>query len=178
LINAFENPRIIFISRCGVDAVHSIDLWSKRLGVNHTGGVDDWWGRDDIKWHYFRQQILLVDPQYNSVKECATNDLDHVNRAALEWVVTMQEGLHYLTKYPDSIHHIVYEELVENPEQELSAIFDHCDLPTDNSVLEYAADKLYKNISKSWPDLLPPIEKLFYDTMKQLNYDPVKYEKK
>lgn len=170
LLELFPDAKIIFISRNGADATHSIDLWSKRLGVEVNGRVDDWWGRGDIKWHYLRQQIILQDPDYASVRDAATDDLDHLNRAALEWIITMREGLRYLKKYPESVIHICYEKLTASPDAELKRLMEQCHLAYDSNVIAYAKDKLYQNAPKPNPELLTPIQRLFDKTMSDLGY--------
>jgi len=170
LLELFPDAKIIFISRNGADAIHSIDLWSKRLGVVVDGRVDDWWGRGDIKWHYLRRQIIENDPDYASVKDVATDSLDHVNRAALEWIITMREGLKCLKQYPGAIIHVCYEKLTSTPDTELSRLLDQCNLEYDNSVIQYAREKLYTNPPKPVPALLPPIMDMFNTTMSDLGY--------
>lgn len=170
LIQLIPDAKIIFISRNGADAIHSIDLWSKRLGVEVNGRIDDWWGRGDIKWHYLRDQIILKDPNYLSVREESSINLDHVNRAALEWIITMREGLKQLKHFPESVIHIQYEKLTENPRQELNKLMEECNLENDNNVIKYAEEKLYKNKPKPKPNLLPKIEILFNETMADLGY--------
>lgn len=170
LLELFPDARIIFISRNGADATHSIDLWSKRLGVDVNGRTDDWWGRGDVKWRYLREQILADDSEYSEIRDIATPDLDHLNRAALEWIVTMREGMAQMNKYPKSVIPIKYEDLVNRPEDELNRLFSQCNLKPDNDVIEYAKLKLYKNKTKSWPKLTEPVNKLFANTMKELGY--------
>ncbi len=173
LLELFPDAKIIFISRNGADATHSIDLWSKRLGVEVNGRIDDWWGRGDIKWKYLREQIILRDADYSSVREAANEKLDHVNRAALEWIITMREGLKCLREFPDSVIHVQYETLTASPETEISNLLTRCNLPQDSTVINYAKKKLYKNDPKQEPNLLAPIKVLFDETMTKLGYYPV-----
>ncbi len=170
LLALFPDAKIIFISRNGVDATHSIALWSKRLGVEVNGRIDDWWGRGDIKWTYLREQIILQDADYKSVREDVNEKLDHINRAALEWIITMREGLKCLGKYPDSVIHFQYEKLTVSPEIEISGLLKQCNLSQDSSVISYAKKKLYKNKLKKKPDLLASIQILFDETMTELGY--------
>ncbi|HFD32428.1 MAG TPA: sulfotransferase [Gammaproteobacteria bacterium] len=170
LLALFPDAKIIFISRNGVDATHSIALWSKRLGVEVNGRVDDWWGRGDIKWTYLREQIILQDADYTSVREVANEDLDHVNRAALEWIITMREGLKCLREHPDSIIHVQYEKLTVSPEIEISRLLKQCNLSQDSAVISHAKKKLYKNKLKKKPNLLAPIQILFDETMAELGH--------
>ncbi len=170
LLELFPDAKIIFISRNGANATHSIDLWSKRLGVEVNGRVDDWWGRGDVKWEYLREQIILQDVDYKSVRDVANGKLDHVNRAALEWIITMREGVKCMRAHPDSVIHVQYEKLTESPEIEISALLKQCNLSQDRAVISYAKEKLYKNKPKQMPNLLSSIQILFDETMTELGY--------
>jgi hypothetical protein len=165
----FPDAIIIFIARNGVDAAQSIVKWSQRLGVATTEHTDDWWGRDDIKWHYFREQLVLADPQYSSIHHLAVPGLDHANRAAMEWVVTMREGLAQSRRHPDMIM-IRYEDLLAQPEQELARLFEACGLAPDDAVEDYAKRTLYENSSKTWPNIDSELDKIFRETMADLGY--------
>jgi len=171
LLELFPDAKIIFITRNGVDATHSIDLWSKRLGKTTHKGVEDWWGRNDIKWQYLKQQILLKDPIYNSLAEIENTDLDHCNRAALEWIITMRTGMEQVAKYPDSVIMIKYEDLTHSPEPNIKHLLKKCELDYDTSVTDYAKTTLYTQAQKEWPELHPQIKPLFKETMLQLKYE-------
>lgn len=173
----FPDSKIIFIARNGVDACESIVKWSQRLGVQNRGELEDWWGRNDCKWEYFRNELVIGDPQYGSVKRLVTSDLDHVNRAALEWLVTMREGMRCQAQYPELMISVKYEDLISDPVGELERLQMACGLEIDPDVLSYAKNKLYENPAKGWPKLLPEIESLFADTMEMMGYDPDNYRK-
>lgn len=166
----FPDAKFIFITRNGADAIPSVVQWSERLGVRTDDVIEDWWGRNDVKWHYLRDELILDDPTYREIWPEAKSDLDHTNRAAMEWILTMREGLRYQEKYPDAIHRISYESLLSNPEEELSRIHKFADLPEDESVLEYAKLRLYDNPGKTMPALRPGIDLLFKETMHLLGY--------
>jgi hypothetical protein len=166
----FPNAKFIFITRSGVDAVASIVQWSQRSGVKSAHNIDDWWGRNDLKWHYLRNQLILSDAAYQSVWPWAIADLDHVNRAALEWIVTMREGLKQMQRHPDALVRVSYEALLADPETALERLQQQCDLTPDPAVTDYAKKQLYDNPGKAWPVLLPAINTLFHDTMVMLDY--------
>lgn len=166
----FPDAKVIFITRSGVDAVVSIVKWSQRLRTQGKEWVDDWWGRNDLKWAYLREQLLAHDPEYKSVRDLAGADLDHVNRSALEWIVTMREGLRCEEKYRDFIIRVSYEELLQNPEDTLVRIQRRCNLEIDQDVLSYAKKTIHGNAAHSWPVLLPQIDMLFTETMNRLGY--------
>lgn len=166
----FPDAKIIFITRSGADAVPSVVKWSERLGVKTGDHVDDWWGRDDIKWHYLREQLILGNPDYESVWPLATSDLDHANRAALEWIVTMREGLAQSQRYPEAVVRIAYEDMLADPAGELERLQRLCGLEPDPVVADYARKRLYDNPAKGWPELHPEVDAIFRATMRELGY--------
>lgn len=170
LLNLFPDAKIVFITRNGTDATHSIDLWSKRLGVKKNNSTEDWWGRNDIKWQYLRNQIINVDPYYKDTRNIATEQLDHLNRAALEWIITMREGLKQKTIHNDSIYQIKYEDLSTEKSSAIIKLLNWCELNHDKSVLEYAEETLFSNPPKPQPQLLQPIQIIFAETMEKLGY--------
>lgn len=171
----FPDARFIFITRSGADAAPSVVQWSKRLGVQTDSHTDDWWGRDDIKWHYLRKQLILDDPAYSSVWAVATPDLDHLNRAALEWIVTMREGFKQQKIHGDDvIYRVSYEDLLADPVQQLERLQHWCGLTPDIAVTDYAQKRIFDNPSKTWPLLHPDVDVLFRETMIQLGYDTPK----
>ncbi len=170
LIDIFPDAKIIFIIRNGVDAVHSIENWSKNQGVTSSKGVEDWWGRNDIKWRYLCEQILSIDPYYKDLSELITMDLDHLNRAALEWIVTMRVGFYQCEQFSGRIYKIRYEDLVDFPDSELSHLFNFCELERSCDVFSYAKSTLYNINTKDYPVLNNKVDILFKDTMKKLGY--------
>jgi hypothetical protein len=166
----FPGARFIFITRSGADVVPSVVNWSERLGVNSGGVVDDWWGRNDLKWSYFRQQLVLEDESLREVWHLVTPTLDPANRAALEWIVTMREGQKQWQRMPAVICRVSYEDLIADPAAELDRLQRFCGLTPDPAVLAYARGRLYDNPAKQWPVLDPAIDALFRATMVSLGY--------
>lgn len=166
----FPDAKCVFITRNGADAVPSVVQWSARLGVKCGENIDDWWGRNDIKWNYLREQLILSNPTYQKLWPLATSDLDHTNRAALEWIVTMREGLEQQRRHPDTVIRVAYEALLEDPAGELTRLQQQCGLAPDPVVVDYAKKRLYDNPAKKWPRLLPMIEDMFIETMGLLGY--------
>lgn len=170
VLSLFPDAKFVFITRNGADAVPSVVKWSERLGVKSGGHTDDWWGRDDIKWQYLRDQLILGDPDYASIWPLADSALDHANRAALEWIVTMREGLAQAQRYPDAVIRIAYEDMLAQPVAELERLQRLCGLAPDPAVADYARKRLYDNPAKGWPVLHPAVDALFRQTMQALGY--------
>lgn len=166
----FPDARFIFIYRNGIDACQSIVKWSERLGVERDGHLEDWWGRDDSKWRTMWGELIQPDPAYAAVAALGAERIDHANRAALEWVITMREGLVQAAKHPDCVTKIRYEDLLTHPRPELGRLLDECGLVREDSVFEYAEKSLYDNPAKPLPALIPEVQALFDDTMNALGY--------
>lgn len=167
----FPDAKFILIIRNGVDVVSSVVQWSKQLSLKSNRQTDDWWGRNNIKWYYLREQLILDDPAYESVWPVAMANLDHINRAALEWVVTMREGLEQEQRHPDAVIRVAYEALLANPVGELERLQQQCGLELDPFVVDYAQKRLYNNLDHGWPELHPAVDAVFRKTMTRLGYD-------
>ncbi|BFM05565.1 sulfotransferase family protein [Halioxenophilus aromaticivorans] len=170
LKQVLPNAKVVFISRNGCDAVASVAHWSQDKGVNVGERTDDWWGRGDVKWTYLCEQIISQQPEYAAVANVDLKTMDHTNRAALEWIITMRQGLVAKAQMPDDIYHIKYEELVKAPKEQMIRLLEACELPMSDDVLTYAKDVLYDRPRKDKPELMPDISKLFDETMSQLGY--------
>ena len=171
VLGLFPDAKIIFITRNGNDACASIARWSSNKEIENQGDVENWWGRNDLKWKNLSDQILTQDQYSLALNDIDLSKIDDTNRAALEWIVTMQEGLKQELLFPGKILRVNYENLVNNPKQELQHLFDFCDLNYDESVISYAKQKLYQLKPKPAPELLKPIENLFNKTMNDLGYN-------
>lgn len=166
----FPDAKFIFIYRNGIDACQSIVKWSERLGVERDGEVEDWWGRDDSKWNNMWRELIVSAAEYAAVAELGSTAIDHANRAALEWVITMREGLAQATVHGGQVIKVRYEDLLRNPDHELTRLMEACGLDHDANVIDYARKSLYKNPAKPLPVLLRPVQELFDETMSLLGY--------
>lgn len=166
----FPDARFIFIHRNGNDACQSIAAWSRRLGRQTAKGLEDWWGRNDFKWHTLWHELVAADPVYADLATLSPAALDHVNRAAVEWIVTMQEGLAQYRRHGDAIVRLRYEDLLTAPQATLSQLLKRCALDDNVEVHHYAAGRLYENPAKALPELMPPVRHWFDRTMNDLGY--------
>jgi len=170
LLSIFPDAKIIFITRSGVDAVASIAKWSQDNGLQQSDSVEDWWGRDDAKWHYLCAQILSQDAYKQALTDLDLLALDHVNRAALEWVVTMNAGIEARQTFPEQINTVSYESLLTEPETFFESLFGFCELNPQQDVIDYARSKIFQQKPRPMPDLLPEVQTLFEATMQRLDY--------
>lgn len=167
----FPDARFIFLVRNGWDTCHSIATWSKRLGVQVNSEKHDWWGVDDRKWRLLVEQLVKTDPVFSQTADEVKHIDRHLDRAAVEWVVTMREGLHLMQTSPDYIQLIRFEDLTLQPDETLSALCDFCELSTDATFHEYARQTLHPVPAKESFDIHPKIAPLFHDTMREMGYN-------
>lgn len=170
VLKLFPDAQFIFITRNGIDAVPSVVRWSQQQGIRSSEHIDDWWGRDDQKWSYLCEQVVLPDPQYQSIWPLATPALDHTNRAAIEWIVTMREGLARHREFPASIIRVSYEELIASPKTVLEHLQAFCGLDLDPAVVAYAKGRLYENPPRTKPTMHSAVEELFDATTHALGH--------
>ena len=170
----FPDARFVFLVRDGRDTCRSIEGWSERKGVRDAGEVHDWWGADNLKWRLMLEQLVPGEEDLaGSIDEIQTFDR-HADMAAVEWVITMREGLRQAERYPQSVHTIRYESLVANPRRELSELMDFCELPQDKTFLSFAERKLVPAPPKDGALVLhPTIQGPFDEAARTLGYPGV-----
>jgi hypothetical protein len=110
----FPDARFLFLSRSGVATCGSIRQWSERLGTEVGGETHDWWGADDRKWHLLVDQIVAEHVDLAAHID-EMGQLNQEGRAAVEWIVTMREGLRLLADDPEGTLHVPYEALCMDP---------------------------------------------------------------
>lgn len=167
----FPDARFIFLVRNGWDTCHSIATWSKRLGVQVNGKKHDWWGTDDRKWQLLVEQLVKTDLMFSGIADEVKHFERHLDRAAVEWILTMQEGLRLMQASSDCIHLTRFEDLTSEPDKVLTALCDFCELPTDNTFQAYARQTLHPVPARKPFDIHPKIAPIFHDIMGKLRYD-------
>ncbi|MEO1392765.1 MAG: sulfotransferase [Cyanobacteria bacterium J06634_5] len=166
----FPDAKFIFLVRNGWDTCQSIEGWSERLGVEVNAEQHDWWGADNRKWNLLWEQVISNDDALQGAipeKGKLENPLD---MAALEWIVSMREGLALMRQFPENIQMIRYEDLVASPETSLSKLLDFCELPPDRRFIEYSTQKLRPAPPKKTVSVHPAIRPYFEETMAELGY--------
>ncbi len=166
----FPDARFLFLVRNGWDACGSIADWSQRRGLRAGGEVHDWWGVNDRKWRLMVEQLLLPDPELGPLHDWAGGLDDHLHRAAVEWIVTMNEGLGQQARFPEAVYTVRYEDLVAQPRRELAKILAFCGLAKDAACLDYADATLSRSRSHPRFALPAPLEAPFRRTLAALGY--------
>lgn len=166
----FPDAKFIFLVRNGWDTCQSIDNWSKRLGTNVADDTHDWWGVNNRKWHLLVDQIVANNPDLQDNLATIKNYSDHTNMAAVEWIVTMQEGLKLVDRFRDNVYLLKYEDLVGQPKNSLQKLMQFCELPPDEKMFDYAAKTLGSRSNYQTFALPPEIASVFEKTTVQLGY--------
>ena len=167
----FPDAKFIFLVRNGWDTCQSIDNWSKRLGTNVKEDTHDWWGVNNRKWNLLVDRVVATNPDLKDNIAAIKAYSDHTNMAAVEWILTMQEGLKLAQQYPDDLYLLKYEDLASQPQTTLEKLLDFCELPGDEKMITYANQTLSSRQSYQEFSLPPEIAPLFAKTMTELGYE-------
>ncbi len=166
----FPNAKFVFLVRNGWDTVSSITAWSKRNGKQTRGKIEDWWGLDRRKWRLMAEQLVPTEPLLSQSYEEIVSLTRHEDMAAVEWIVTMQEGLRLIQAIPHEIHFVYYEDLTRRPKDTLEELLAFCELPQDAVFLSYAQQVLAPVPHRQPLNLSSVVLVPFLETMRALNY--------
>lgn len=167
----FPDAKFLFLARNGWDTCHSIEAWSNRLGQQASGEVHDWWGANRRKWNLLLDQIVLEHPDLAPHSEAMRTWTSHTDMAALEWIVTMREGMSLMQQFPGDVLAVRYESLCIEPDSVMREITRFLDLASnDDRFMEYGVATLTPVRTKSPFPLHEAIQAPFMDVMDKLNY--------
>lgn len=168
----FEDAKFIFLVRNGWDTCQSIEFRSRHLSkqVQNSFERHDWWGADNRKWTLLWEQVISKNLDLDKAIPNRAEIEDPLNMAAIEWIVSMQEGLKMMRQYPNEVYLVRYEELVIQPEKVLNQLLAFCELPPDQRFLNYATQKLKPVGPKAPTNIHPSILPYFDRTMDMLGY--------
>lgn len=166
----FPDAKFIFLVRNGWDTCHSITQWSERLGKTTLAETHDWWGVNNRKWKLIVDQIIPENPDLFAHIDEIRDMTNHTDMAAVEWIVTMREGVKLVDEMPNDILQVRYEELTSRSHSSLEQIAKYCELSHDKKYIRYGLDVLRPGISKAAFKLHPAINDAFINTMEILGY--------
>ncbi|MCA9952561.1 MAG: sulfotransferase [Anaerolineales bacterium] len=169
----FPDAKFIFLVRNGWNTCNSIDKWSRSYAVRIKGETHDWWGVNDRKWQLLIEQVVKPDPLFREMLPAIAELQDNRDRAAVEWIVTIREGLAQFTQHPNSIMLLQYEQLLAQPRQKLTELLEFCELPADEKVFAYAEGSLRPSTKHHRFALHPILQPLFETTLAELGYTSV-----
>lgn len=166
----FPDARFLLLIRNGYDTCRSISRWSVDHASEDSGGHADWWGTDRRKWHYLVDELVRNDSKLSAHGDAIARLEDHAHMAAVEWDLSMREGLRVMQEHPEHVHPVRYEDLTTQPDATLRAILDFAELKPDARMLDYAADTLRGGRSAGPLELPDCIAESFRTTMTSLGY--------
>ena len=166
----FPDAKFLFLVRNGWDTCHSIEGWSTRLGKQKNGEVHDWWGVNNRKWNLLIEQIIPNHEDLAEYAESMRGWTNHVDMAAVEWIVTMREGMRLEQTYPNDVLRVTYEDMCDRPQENMQIITGFCKLGEDKVFLDYSKSTLRTVKPKPSFPLAKEIETPFLETMKELGY--------
>ena len=166
----FPDAKFLFLYRNGNDTVVSIDKWSKRLGIVKDSENHDWWGVNDRKWHLLCEQLVSEDNELSEHYEEIKSFVDHRHRAAVEWIVTMKQGIKVAKEYPDDVYAIKYEDYVSNSKVR-EELLSFCGLQESQQYTDYCAAALAPAPKAPKAELPQCLVSSFLKAMHELGYD-------
>ena len=167
----FPDAKFVFIYRNGWNASSSSDNWSKlNSKTMKNNEIHDWWGKNNRKWNLLINQVATKDVMLRNELDSLKAINNSNDKSAIEWLLTMNKGYELMNNETANILSVKYEDLVENPEQELNKIFEYCLLSKDEMVVNYAKSILKPNTSKQPFKICEPFDKHFNQVMQKFNY--------
>jgi hypothetical protein len=167
----FPDAKFLFLTRNGWDTCHSIMHGSERLGQQHNSEIHDWWGVNRRKWDLLTAEIVSRHADLSTHVSAMKTWNEQVDMAAVEWIVTMREGLSLLKQLPDDILHVRYETLCSDPQKTMARIVDFLELADDDEpFFQYALSSFKPPVVRTPCRLNPLIHEPFLGTMRELGY--------
>jgi LPS sulfotransferase NodH len=167
----FPDAKILFLMRNGFQTAASTEQWINNH-VEHRGKeVHDWWGLNNRKWKLLVEQVIPESKLLHAHVEKIKTITSQLEKAVVEWIVTMEEGIIFREKYPENMLPVKYEELTANPEAVLLKIFSFCNLQYDAKCIQYAKSITKHNSkNKSEAEFSSYLKEIMVSLMKKLGY--------
>ena len=134
----FPDAKFLFIVRDGYDTVASVRNWQQRHSSMVRGVRHGWWGVDDRKWSLIVKELVTQDPDLAPMADYIATFSTDVDRAAVEWMLVVREGLQQMERFGDDILLLKHEDLVRDSTTCLESVFAFAQLNDDRAVREYA----------------------------------------
>jgi hypothetical protein len=166
----FPDAKFLFLIRNGWDTCASIARQSQVTGARSRGEQADWWGVGDRKWTLLVDQLVTADSALHDRADEIRAFQSERARAAVEWVVTMNEGIRVREALPAAVFTLRFEDLIAGPESVLREVLAFCGLPPDRRCLDYGRSVLTSRQPARKFEMHPSIAPLFRETMASLGY--------
>ena len=167
----FPDAKFVLLSRNGWDTALSIEEWSRthRNVVNEE--VHDWWGVNRRKWRLVCSELVPREPLLAAQADAISSLVREADMGAVEWIVTMQEGLNCVKRYPDDVKLVRFEDLSADPASVLKDLFLFLDLPHDAVCVKFASRLLKPRAHHGRFSINSAVRDAFSRVMDGLGYD-------
>ncbi|MBL0339645.1 MAG: sulfotransferase [Bacteroidetes bacterium] len=137
----FNNPKYLFLFRNPWSTIASTAIWSNQ----HTNVAkhEDWWGVNNRKWNLLLEQVVTHDPHLSKYKKEIEKFVSQTDKAAVEWIATMNQGLKMMELFPEKIMPVKYEDLAGDPEKNLKAICDFIQLSPSSEFIDFSKKNIH-----------------------------------
>lgn len=166
----FPDAKFIFLVRNGWDTCASIEKWSSRLGIYQNDQEHDWWGLDKRKWYYLVNQLVPEHSDLAPFREEMLSWTKHSDMAAVEWIVTMREGIKLELELKINLLRVKFEDLSTAPKQSLENLSEFLELKKDNCFINFGVQTLKPVINHAEIELASCLVEPFNETMTNLGY--------
>lgn len=169
----FPDATFVWLQRRGEDTCRSVAQWSATHAVQESGAHADWWGRNDRKWRLLVEEVAAGDADLVPHLEWLRHGAGPLDRAAVEWILAMREGLRMRARLGPALYALRYEELVAAPRETLTALCSACGLAPDERMLAYAGQVIAGERTAHDPAPLaidPRLQPAFREVTAQLGY--------
>jgi hypothetical protein len=168
LSGIFENPKFVFLTRNAADTISSTFKWSQTHGDAVKN--EDWWGVNGMKWNLMVEQVVPKDELLSPHLDVIRGLKSDIDKAAVEWIVSMNQGLKEILKYPDRILRVRYEDVCKNSDHELGRICDFAGLPRNELVFEYGRQVIKEQTTHKIPEVHPLLKTIIEKVSHKLGY--------
>lgn len=166
----FPDAKFILLVRDGASTVASIVNWSNRHRRMIGEQVHDWWGVNNRKWKLMCDQLVPGEPLFSQRAEVIKNFMRDADMAAVEWVITMREGMRQHRSYPEDLTVVRFEDLTADPRRVLRELADFCQLRSDPTFLDFGVRALRPQPLSVPPAIDPTLRDAFAAVMHELQY--------
>lgn len=170
LSGVFENAKFIFLTRNAEETISSTCIWSDRH--RSADQTEDWWGVDGKKWDLMVQQLVPADEMLSPYMDTIHGLTSDTDKAAVEWIVSMNHGMNELLKYPDRIMRVRYEDLCLDSDRELARICEFTGIEPSEKMLSYGQSVIKRQKPHSKISVHPVLRQAIDKVNFKLGYGP------
>jgi hypothetical protein len=164
----FADPKYIFLYRNAMETIASTAMWSNTH--RDTEKNEDWWGVNNRKWKLLVEQVVPFD-EYLAQHQATIADFNcQTDKAAVEWIVTMNQGLKMSIAYPDKVLPLNYEMLCSDNQAALRKICNFTGLEHDANCFDFGKQVIRESKVLNHIKLHPILEGPIKQLSKQLGY--------